>query len=294
MIMNKKNIDTISLGNPDENFHFSLKRMEDIHDRQKGTPDDPHRHDYYTIIWPLKSVNGKHIIDFQEYPIKRNGIFFIQPGQVHQMIVKSQPLGFVITFSPLFLAQAKIEKSFVDNLKVFSSFLHNEPLFVDNQKEEKLRMFVNSMEEAKKEVHNYIHETIGAYLKLFLIECVSVCDTDIKREGDKSKIIVEEFKKLVEKNFCKEHKVQFYSDHLVISPGHLNFTVKKELGLNAKSYIQERITIEAKRLLLFSQLNGKEMAFKLGFNDPHHFSKFIKNRTGLTISQFIEKYKNSR
>jgi AraC-like DNA-binding protein len=291
--MNNKSIDTISLKDHETNIHFSLKRMEDIHDKQGGTPDDPHRHDYYTIIWPLKSVNGKHIIDFHEYNIKRNGIFFIQPGQVHQIMTKSRPLGYVITFSPEFLTQAKIEKSFIDNLKLFSSFLYNEPLMIDRQKEEKLRIFVNSMEEATKSVHHYIHETIGAYLKLFLIECVSVCDADIKREKDKSKLIVEEFKKLVEKNFCKEHKVQFYSNKLIISPGHLNFTIKKELGINAKSYIQERITIEAKRLFLFSQLNAKEMAFKLGFNDPHHFSKFIKNQTGLTISQFIEKYKRS-
>jgi AraC family transcriptional activator of pobA len=70
----------------------------------------------------------------------------------------------------------------------------------------------------------------------------------------------------------------------------LNNTLKKELGINAKKYIKDRITLEAKRLLLFSGFTAKEIAFQIGFNDPHHFSKFIKSNTGLSVSQMLNKY----
>jgi AraC-like DNA-binding protein/quercetin dioxygenase-like cupin family protein len=276
----------------DKKNSFDLKMMEFIFDESKGMPDSPHRHNYYTIIWPTKSVKGKHRIDFNEYPIRRNKLFFIQPGQVHQLVTKERPEGFVILFGSDFLVKAKIEKSFIDNLKIFNSFLYNEPLSIDTQKEKKLNLFVNSMYEETNSLSKYRDETLGAYLKLFLIECTSGCTAEIEKDANKSKLIIDEFKRLVEKKFDKEHLVKFYADKLLLSSGHLNFSVKKDLGITAKKYIQERITLEAKRHLLYSNFSAKETAFKLGFKDPHHFSKFIKKQTGLTITQFIENYRN--
>lgn len=267
---------------------FTAKLMEDIYDESKGQIDEPHRHEYYTIIWPQSNVKGKHIIDFNEFEIKKNGIFFIQPGQIHQLKTESQPKGIVILFNNEFLAKSKIEKSFIDNLKIFNSYLYNEPLFVKDFKAAKLNSIVESIIETAKSINQFTNEALGAYLKLFLIECTSVCDAEIQEDYNKSKQIMEDFKKLIEQNFKIEHKVQFYSDRLVISSGHLNHTIKNEIGLSAKEYIQNRIILEAKRLMLFSNKSAKQISFELGFTDPHHSSKFFKGKTGESITSFIK------
>jgi hypothetical protein len=50
---------------------FVLKTMEEIDLALGGIEDNPHRHNFYTVIWPF-SATGKHIIDFKEYPIVRD------------------------------------------------------------------------------------------------------------------------------------------------------------------------------------------------------------------------------
>ena len=63
---------------------FVIKTMEEIADRQQGIADDPHRHNYYTVIWPFNG-SGIHVVDFNEYPILPHHIFFVSPRQVHQL-----------------------------------------------------------------------------------------------------------------------------------------------------------------------------------------------------------------
>ena len=58
------------------------------------------------------------------------------------------------------------------------------------------------------------------------------------------------------------------------------------MGLTAKEYVQNRIILEAKREAYFTDRTGKEVAYYLGFEDPAHFSKFFKNCTGISFSEF--------
>lgn len=45
--------------------NFSITRMEDIYDQRGGAADEPHRHDYFTVVSPVKA-RGVHNIDFNE------------------------------------------------------------------------------------------------------------------------------------------------------------------------------------------------------------------------------------
>jgi hypothetical protein len=58
-------------GNP---VPFVIKTMEEIDLALGGIADNPHRHNYYTIIWPVNAT-GKHFIDFREYQIQKDHIF---------------------------------------------------------------------------------------------------------------------------------------------------------------------------------------------------------------------------
>jgi AraC-like DNA-binding protein len=132
-------------------------------------------------------------------------------------------------------------------------------------------------------------ETIGAYLKLFLIECNNHCS--LKLTGNSQKIeveksIVKSFKELVESHFHEWHQVQDYASALNVTPGYLNEVIRESLHLSAKEYIQSRLVLEAKRISLYTKKSGKEIGYDLGFEDPSHFSKFFKLQTGQSLAEF--------
>ncbi|NJK84098.1 MAG: helix-turn-helix domain-containing protein [Saprospiraceae bacterium] len=103
---------------------------------------------------------------------------------------------------------------------------------------------------------------------------------------DASTQLFERFKYLIEQHFLEKHQVQEYAQLLFISTSQLNRVVKKISGNTAIGLIQERIMLEAKRLLFFSEMTNQEIAFHLAFNDPSHFTKLFKNKTGMTPSEF--------
>jgi AraC family transcriptional activator of pobA len=45
----------------------------------------PHRHDFFYEVLYIKQGSGVYHIDFQDYHIKPETIFFVSPGQVHEI-----------------------------------------------------------------------------------------------------------------------------------------------------------------------------------------------------------------
>jgi len=106
---------------------FVMKTMEEIDEQLGGISDKPHRHNYYTIIWPT-AATGKHVIDFKEYPILPNHVFFVSPEQVHQVVTDPEPKGYVILFTLEFLEKNSIRSDFIANLKLFQKSDETPPL----------------------------------------------------------------------------------------------------------------------------------------------------------------------
>ena len=73
-------LDLIYNGEP---LPFAIKTMEEIDRQLGGIADNPHRHNYYTVIWSF-TATGRHVIDFREYPILPHHVFFVSPEQVHR------------------------------------------------------------------------------------------------------------------------------------------------------------------------------------------------------------------
>ncbi len=103
---------------------------------------------------------------------------------------------------------------------------------------------------------------------------------------DEKMDIVRQFNILVEQHYKEQHQVQFYADKLHKSPK----TLANHFAIyNSKSpiaVIHERIISEAKRLLLYTNKSGKEIAYHLGFDDTAYFSKFFKRHTAYSLSDY--------
>jgi AraC family transcriptional regulator, transcriptional activator of pobA len=281
------NLDLTHEGNA---IPFVIRTMVTQETIQHGISESPHRHNFYTIIWPYE-VKGKHIIDFKEYPIVSDGIFFVNPWQVHQVITEPSPQGVVILFTPEFLQKNSIKEDFISNLRLFRDSDETPPLPVDSAMKVQLKTFVDGMFQAFSSSDEMRYDTIGAYLKLFLITCNGHCSLypDVNPQNmEVGRSLIRKFKDLVEAHFHEWHQVQNYAEKLNVTPSYLNEVVKSSISQSAKDFIQHRVILEAKRMSLFTSKSGKEIGFDLGFEDPSHFSKFFKTNTGISLVEFKE------
>jgi AraC-like DNA-binding protein len=98
--------------------------------------------------------------------------------------------------------------------------------------------------------------------------------------------IVRKFALLLECHFKEEHEVRFYAAALNKSPKTLSnvFALLKQSAPSV--LIRNRIILEAKRYLHYTEKSAKEIAYELGFESPAHFSRFFKMYSGTNISAF--------
>ncbi|MFZ5431247.1 MAG: AraC family transcriptional regulator [Bacteroidota bacterium] len=272
-----------------EPAQFVIKTMEEIDLSLGGIADNPHKHNYYTVIWPT-SASGRHIIDFREYPIQKDHIFFVSPGQVHQVITDPGPSGYVILFSPEFLEMNSIRKDFIADLRIFRQSDETPPLPVTETMAANLRIFAHQMIREFQEQSEMFLEKIGAYLKLFLIECNGHCSLNPvspePQSAEVGKVLIKNFRDAVESHFHEWHQVKNYAEALFVTPNYLNEAIRSSMHISAKEYIQNRLVLEAKRLALFTEKSNKEIGYALGFEDPGHFSKFFRKQTGQPLQDF--------
>ncbi|MDF1697888.1 MAG: helix-turn-helix transcriptional regulator [Saprospiraceae bacterium] len=271
---------------------FEIKRMEEIYELMKGKPDDPHRHDYY-IVLIVKKAKGKHIIDFNEFDLSGNQLYFVSPGQVHQIIEEEQSFGYAITFSQQFLAFNYIEESFVKSLFLFQENGFSPPLEMDEESMQQASEMAEKMLAKNAENGKWKYEGLGAWLKLLLILAHESCNlfpekhTQIIQAGN---VLLKEFKDLLDEKYSTWHKVGEYASALNVSADYLSASINNLTGKTVKGHIQNRILLAAKRMLLFSDFTNKEIAYELGFSEPANFSQFFKKMVKQSPTSFQKEY----
>lgn len=139
-------------------------------------------------------------------------------------------------------------------------------------------------------------EMLRTLLKRLIINITRIAKRqagDCQQFSDERMDIVRMFNLLLEGNFRKEHEVQFYANALNKSPKTLanlfavfNYPAPSKL-------IQQRIILEAKRYLHYTDMSAKEIAYSLGFVSPAHFSRFFKQNAGNNISVFRDRAKQT-
>lgn len=265
---------------------FGISRMESIYEKRKGAQDEPHRHRFYTVLMVLKG-KGEHIIDFNTYSLANQQLFFIHPGQVHQVIEFEKSSGYSIVFSEEFLIQNAISDTFIKHLNLFREYGDSPPLRINQDEVSQLKGYAEEMLALYQSSISFQYEAIGSLLKLFLIRCNNLeCNRKKPEPQSNGSDLLENYKSLLDANFHHWHNVSEYANALHVSPDHLNRVIKTLTGVKAKEHIQSRLSVEAKRRLYFTEKSSKELAFELGFSDSSNFSAFFKKCVGKSPSAF--------
>lgn len=256
-------------------FEDHLKNAQHIH--------FPHRHDFYYLLY-ITNGKGTHTIDFKTYPIGNHQLFFMSPGQVHEWNLSANTKGYTLFFTKdLFTSRDfKIEKEW----SFFHNFFDDASFFVPKSQQKILdSLFSTILLEYRTERLN--QEKITKNLTVALLYKIDeLLQSKKKTEGGKNIDTVRKFDLLIDKYFTENHRLDFYANRLNITPNYLNALCKNNLGKSAKELLNERLLLEAKRLIKHSNLSISEISDYLNFGTPSYFNRFFSKHEKQTPFHF--------
>ena len=135
-------------------------------------------------------------------------------------------------------------------------------------------------------------EMLQMLLKRFIIICTRLAKDQliVKELNDAQIDIIRKFNFLVDIHFRTKRKVKDYAEMLHKSPKTLSNLFGVYNQKSPQQIIQERVVLEAKRLIRFTDKQTQEIAYDLGFEDPAHFSRYFKKIAGISPSEYKEKH----
>lgn len=257
---------------------MELYRMPEFFQQLKGMETDTmHLHGFYEIIWFQKG-SGTHYVDFNQYAIAPGTIIFISPGQIHSFDTKHDQEGYVLKICA----------------ELFDDFVSLSCVTVQDKDSAALEMLIGAMQEELKKEDSLGHrEALHALVKLFVImvrRSYAEINPSAPNPHKVSYKAFLNFRKLIEENYCRLHTVKDYASLLNVSSKTLTLYVNECSKYSPLELINNRIILEAKRLLRYSVLSVKEIAFRLGFEDPSYFAKFFKRMVKQSPADYRESF----
>jgi len=246
--------------------------------------DQPHKHDFF-IVMLFEKGSGVHSIDFVDYRISNCQVHLLFPGQVHSWDIKPATRGYQL------MSDRDLFETISPDFRFPVSFYQKHPVLKLTARN--FRQILYEFEAISQELKE--PQPLPQLLRSRLQVIASLVSRETEKiyQGDEllhSNALVSGYLQLIEQYYKEQRSVSFYADKLYITANYLNILCQKNMQVSATHLIQERIVLEAKRLLRISDLSVKEIAFELGFEDHAYFSNFFRAQTGTTPSGFRVHY----
>ena len=205
----------------------------------------------FAIIW-LKDGNGTHDLDLKRHYYEGSVMFVLAPGQIHKLNQFSESEGYVVRFSP---AVFQYEHDFMNHVLDTCLFDSNTSCPVIQLDENSRTIFNNLFQQLHEEFlirDVNASDIICSYLKILISQI-----NRLKRKKSSDQVPINDadyklfraLKIAIEKNYKEEHSVQFYADLLNVQPRALNTAARKYAERSTGEIIQERLLLEAQRIL---------------------------------------------
>ena len=249
-------------------------RVELLEERINPKVPFPHKHDFYQLLF-ITAGTGQHQIDFTRHKINKQQVFIMKPGQIHSWKLGKNVKGYVVEFN-----RESIPPELLHELQYSS----DELAIKKGQNFNRLISNVLEMRTEFIEQKTNYDLSLRGYLIGLVVQLIRESATDKLKYKSISNI--EKFRQFLEENYRIEHRVEFYAKSLGVTPKSLTMQVTRALGKSPRDLIQERILLEAKRMLAFSHTSIAEVGHNLGFDDANYFSRFFRQQEGRTPLEF--------
>ena len=253
-----------------------IKDFESIPDLQ-----NPRRVMKYLLVY-CKTGSVSMTVDEKDFLLNSGQIITVTSGQIHRFKEASSAEGFILEFTLDYFGKDDNDIELIFHNGLFCHFAMNEVITVDNNViGQELRLI---QAELNEQPYQYLI-SVHARIKLILVS-INRAKVDRGDEIWKPNALFLKFLEAVRDNFEHNYPVSKFAEMLGTTEMKLNELAKIHAGKTAQNVIYGLITSEAKRLLIYEDLSVKEVAYKLGFNDPFYFSNFFKKQTGTSPSQY--------
>ena len=250
-----------------------------------------HRHTFFELFL-FTGGKGTHEIDFMHYPVDRNSVHFVSPGQIHKLILKKTQ-GYVICFTEDFIS-LQANESFIERFPFYDS--SNYPVIELNKLlSTEITALIHAINNDFRQPGDAT-DILRSYLNIVLLKIKNSCSGS--KEKDKKPLQIKNpkitsFKNLIHDQYLTHKPVSDYALQLNITPNHLNALCKKHEGKTAIQLLQDRLLLESKRLLYATDMTVKEVCFHLNFEDVPYFNRFFKKQTQLTPVEYRSQSKQN-
>jgi AraC-like DNA-binding protein len=256
--------------------------------------DRPERPNFHVLILCLEG-HSTHYIDFKKYEWKRGTLLHVHPGQVQQFKLTPGMQAQLLFVEPGFLSShfaADWNRTDRRNTNCFH-------LNLDEKKD--LQIF-DSFIDLVSEYHSsdfsgislslLFHQLQVLLLRMHLL--AGVADRSVATDSMQS--LYGRFVDDIDHLFMQSRVVEMYAVRLGCSTKSLARACESAAGQSPKKIIEQRVVLEAQRLLVHTKKNVKTIARELGFSEETNFVKFFKNNQGLSPLTFRTKnrWENSK
>ncbi|GAB4017753.1 AraC family transcriptional regulator [Spirosoma migulaei] len=255
--------------------------IDDLHMIQEA--EQSHRHDRHSFF--LLERGTVHIdIDFQTYKLEASSVIYLHPNQVHRTRIVDHA-----TVSSWAINNENLNP---DYLNLLESLTPAKPLVLTNETFSLISEAVSlalkfSERKADKLYHSLLKDSTNALVALVIsLYAAETTSTDKLSRFD---TITKAFRELLERNYTTAKRPAEYAQRLNISTSYLNECVKNTTGHSVSHHIQQRVVLEAKRLLYYSDKSVKEISAELGYDDYPYFSRLFTKVTGMAALAFRTK-----
>lgn len=242
-----------------------------------------HRHDFHFFILQAKGTSHFEI-DFKKHRVKKPAILYIHPNQVHRVLKVEQA-----DFYMLAISNDNLNPAY---LKLLEDIMPARPLSITAGD---FSLFVQAISLC---IDLFERKDDKLYLPLLKDSCNTLVGLIVSRyialskpadRLSRSEVVTKAFKTALEQKYLAIKSPSGYASALHISAPYLNECVRNITGFPVSYHIQQRVILEARRLLYHSNKSVKEIAAELGYDDHAYFSRVFNKLTGMSALTFRNK-----
>ena len=230
----------------------------------------------------------------QPYDYQEGTVTSFAPGQVVEVKMEegTRPLAQGLLFHPDLIRGTSLGREI--KRYSFFSYASNEALHLsDEEKQIYLDCLSNIQAELQHPIDKHSRRLIVRNIELLLDYCMRFYERQFITRATANKDVLTKFEEELDWYFQSQlpqeqglPTVKYFADRACLSPNYFGDLVKKETGRTAQEYIQDKLINIAKEEILSQTRNVSEIAYRLGFQYPQHFTRIFKKRVGCTPGEY--------
>jgi AraC family transcriptional regulator, transcriptional activator of pobA len=265
--------------------------LETTFAQTKNTVTIPHRTEFYHVLW-FRKGKATMLVDFNSIPVGPDSMVFIGKGRVLMFDKAGVYDGLAMRFTDAFFCRNAEDSRFLFGTPLFNAF--NESPIVPAKSQTPLfsALFRQIQSEAAGKGDAYQHLVLQNLVHNLLVSgerlLIGGAAPEIKTGEDME--YGQKFRQHLDREFRKRKRVAQYAELMHMTEKRLSKAITRLYGKPPKELIDERIVLEAKRLLLYGPSSVKEITDELGFDEPTNFIKYFRKHAAQTPARFRARY----